>query len=345
MSSWSTFSSQVKRKEPSSRPGDQSIPELPLRSKGGTRQLGTSSSFLGLKADISERKGYSGEGGSRSDAVSKGNKKLPAFLRPSPDVVARSLKNDRRQTTSSWANTPSSQLDAARQALEKKVAMYEKLKSGATGGLDEQSFKDSLIDWDRKGYEKDDADSDVSSEEEDEASDDDRAGDSEEDPMTEYEDDLGRMRKVRRSRVPRSALHARQEKQEGINEDMSIYGPSTSFPVFKREFKEEEEKGYKRKGVTHFDAQFEKRHRGAGFYQFSQDEEVRRKEMEALKLERDETERERANRGGDQGDQDGLSIGERRREKRRKVVQKKMREIEAKRSRLAAAHDKAREGA
>jgi hypothetical protein len=335
MSSWSSFSSQVKQRGEGSRRNDPSSSSLTTRPPGKEKQLSTSSSFLGLKAEIAERKGSSKDGGSYQ-ILGKGDKKLPAYLRPSPDVAARSLKNDKRQTTSSWANTPSSQLDAARLAMEKKVAMYEKLKSGGTGGLNEQALQDSLIDWDKKGYEDDGAgsESSASSMEEDDS----RRGkgtgiNSDDDPMTEYEDDLGRMRRVRRSRVPRSVLQARRKKEEeNLSEDMLTYGPSTAFPVFKRE-DVAEEKGYKRKSDNHFDAQYEKRHRGAGFYQFSQDEETRKKEMEALRVDRDETERERASRGDAS---DGLSVGERRREERSKLVKRKMHEIGEKKRRLAA---------
>lgn len=352
MSSWSTFASHVKQRGQSSGQGKRSSPPLPLSSREGKekeKRLATSSSFLGLKAELAERKGGPTTGAAHHgvDAtdgfLQKSARKLPAHLRPSPDVLARSARHDQRQTTSAWANTPSSQLDSARRALERKAAMYNKLKRGATGGLDEQSLQESLIDWDRKGYEHEGASSGSRS-----GDDSDEGGrgsegnggatDSDDDPMTEYEDDLGRMRQVRRSRLPRSVLQSRQraQEQEDADESMAVYGPSTNFPVYKPDPASQRlaggvESAYKRKGADHFDSQFEKRYRGAGFYQFSQDEEARKKQMQALREDRDQTERARE---GHQGSADEASLGQRRREERRKLVESKRREIEDKRRRL-----------
>lgn len=337
MSSWASFSSQVKKKKEPVR-DDLSLQASSIdRSSKESKisNVGASSSFLGLKAELAGRK--SGVKHTRSDEsiLDKREKKLPAHLRPAPDVLARSLKHDRNQTTSSWANTPSSQLDATRRALERKAAMYEKLKRGETGGLDEQSFQDSLIDWDRKEYEHGREDSE-SEESEDEVRQ--KATNSDDDPLTEYEDDLGRMRKVRRSEVPRSALKAKQEQEEeeGPDEELVTYGAATSFPVFKpdpiQRAEAQKAEAYKRRGVDHFDAEYEKRYRGAGFYHFSQDEETRKKQMDALKADRDETERARAEMSNDDAK---LSVGERRREERRKLVAQKKVEIEEKRKRYA----------
>lgn len=46
--------------------------------------------------------------------------------------------------------------------------------------------------------------------------------------------------------------------------------------------------------ATHYDASKETRARGAGVYQFSQDEEERARQMDELKRARDETEKKRA---------------------------------------------------
>lgn len=337
MSSWSSFSSlvQQKRKETSQQP-------LSLVSKESGSSLGASSAFLGLKAELAQRKAAASTSKGGSPSRKEEKRKLPAHLRPSPDVLARSLRYDERQTTSSWANTPSAQLDATRRALEKKAAIYDKLKNGATGGLDEEAMQDSLIDWNRKAYQQQDAENYSSSEEGDaderraSTNERGRATDSDEDPMTEYEDDLGRMRKVRRSRVPRSAVHALQQKRdEEYDESLVSYGPSTSFPVYQPDpaaIVSRSQQGYKRKATDHFDAQFEKRYRGAGFYQFSQDEETRRKQMEAIKEDRDETERMRKGRiaGADEGYQ---TLAEARRKERRELVENARAEIAKKRKR------------
>lgn len=339
MSSWASFSSSIKKKKE----------EAPRQTSAVTRKnkdgnVGISSTFLGLKAELAEKKLSSKEKGKSDTAafLAKPDRRLPAHLRPSPDVLSRSLKYDQRQTTtSSWANTPSSQLDAARRALEKKAAMYDKLKKGGTGGLNEQMLQDSLIDWDRKDHHRDD-DTDTESDEEEEEEGStppigsigrSQAVNSDEDPMTEYEDEFGRMRRVRRSEVPRSVLRNKQKTEEDLyDEDLVSYGPSTSFPIYKPDpTAQVGREDYKRKGPDHFNAQFEKRYRGAGFYQFSQDEETRKKEMDAIRQDRDETEKMRAiNFTGDEGQ----SIAERRRAERSRLVESKRREIVEKRKRL-----------
>jgi hypothetical protein len=345
MSSWASFSSSVQQKKKKDEAAQQS---LFLVSKETGSNLGASSAFLGLKAELAQRKAAASSSkltGSNSSSLlgREEKRKLPAHLRPSPNVLARSQRHDQRQTTSSWANTPSAQLDATRRALERKAAIYHKLKSGATGGLDEEAMQDSLIDWDRKAYQQQDANSYSSSEEDAEENanaslnEKNDATDSDEDPMTEYEDDLGRMRRVRRSRVPRSSLRDQQQKnEEEYDESLISYGPSTSFPVYQPDpaaLHSRSQEGYKRKGTDHFDAQFEKRYRGAGFYQFSQDEETRRKQMEAIKEDRDETERIRQTRNV--GAHDKIeSLAEARRKERRLLVDKARGEIDKKRKRL-----------
>lgn len=181
--------------------------------------------------------------------------KLPAFLRPSPGVLARSSKDlngdriskkakgkDRADgaSTSSWASTPSAQLDAARIAMERKSKMYDKLRRGKTGGLNEESIVGGLIDWDRKEGERrgrrggtDDEDqdgnyseNDSEQEEEERRWRDDREPDEvgedgnsrkkrrkdeslgEDDPLMTYKDEFGRSRTVPRSEVPREILRA-----------------------------------------------------------------------------------------------------------------------------------------
>lgn len=220
--------------------------------------------------------------------------KLPHFLRPSPNVASRSSRHDHR-TTSPWAATPSSQLDDVRAKLERKARLYDQLQRGKTGGLSEERLQDSLVDWDRKGTER------WSDESEEESAS--GAGGSagltgvEDDPLTEYEDEFGRMRRVRRSEVPRAAQRAKErQEEEHVDEAMIIHGPSTSFPVYRPDPSRHTQSsigGYKREAPDHFDARSEKRYRGAGFYQFSQDETVRERQMEELQQERTATERER----------------------------------------------------
>lgn len=78
----------------------------------------------------------------------------------------------------------------------------------------------------------------------------------------------------------------------------------------------------------HFDSKKEIRNRGAGYMQFSADEEERRKQMEALKNERSVTEAEREKREleGDIADRRDREAQQRRQlieEKRKKLLEKR----------------------
>ena len=83
--------------------------------------------------------------------------------------------------------------------------------------------------------------------------------------------------------------------------------------------------------VDHYDASTENRSRGAGFMQFSQDEETRKREMDALKAERERTERSRA-----EVQQGGGINGEREKEKlaRKRKIELKRQEMEEKRRKV-----------
>jgi hypothetical protein len=78
---------------------------------------------------------------------------------------------------------------------------------------------------------------------------------------------------------------------------------------------------------AHYDANWEIRTRGTGFFQFSADEEERKQQMENLEKERLETERKR---GGQDDDV------EKRKEERRKQMEERRRIIEAKRGKIKA---------
>jgi Domain of unknown function (DUF4078) len=230
-------------------------------------------------------------------------------------VIARSSKRDenkRNETSSNKSYKSDDHSDKIKAALERKAKLYDQLQRGETGGLSEEQFQDSLVDWDRKEAQRFAGVSDGSEEEgEDHPLPQDltplnNAGD----PFVEYEDEFGRTRTVRKSELPRYVHREQQRAEENLNNDhMVIYGPSTNFPVYKpdlaqraREKANKEGAGsYKRSAADHFDSRSEKRYRGAGFFQFSQEEEIRKRQMDELHEERQTT---RKFRGGldDKGD-------------------------------------------
>lgn len=92
----------------------------------------------------------------------------------------------------------------------------------------------------------------------------------------------------------------------------------------------------------HYDASREVRAKGAGYYQFSLDEEVRKKQMEELRQEREETERTRQEHGAvdlKAGEVEGMqadasTIRSRAIEKRKKDIEERRKAVEAKRRKL-----------
>jgi hypothetical protein len=96
----------------------------------------------------------------------------------------------------------------------------------------------------------------------------------------------------------------------------------------------------------HYDASKEVRTKGAGFYQFSADEETRRKQMEELKVTREETERTRQELGAEdvKPGEEGMTadgIKSRAMEKRKRELEERRKLIEAKRKkpRVTAPND------
>ena len=84
--------------------------------------------------------------------------------------------------------------------------------------------------------------------------------------------------------------------------------------------------------VDHYDAARENRTKGAGFYQFSGNEEERQAQMDGLAKEREETERKRKER-----DEVGDAVKRKREsevEERKRKIEAKRREMEEKRKRL-----------
>lgn len=91
----------------------------------------------------------------------------------------------------------------------------------------------------------------------------------------------------------------------------------------------------------HYDASTEVRAKGAGFYQFSGDEETRRRQMEELKAAREETEKTRQELGAedirpgqDEGMTAGSNVKSRAMEKRKREIEERRKLLEAKRKKI-----------
>lgn len=199
-------------------------------------------------------------------------------------------------------------LAASRAKLQRKARAYAQMQEGRAAG----HAAEGLVDWDLK---TDDGVHDAASD----ASDDDRPAsppaDDPDDPLVEHVDEFGRTRMVRRSEQPRAPTPEEDEPE-------AIYGPATSFPVYQRAPHQLEVRPPRPLSPEpeHFDADWEIRARGAAFYKFDANEEVRRAQQRDLQALRDETQARRAERGTAPVPERRTTLGAARRAARQRVI-------------------------
>jgi hypothetical protein len=192
--------------------------------------------------------------------------------------------------------------ERSKRKMEEKACLYAAMKRGDV----EDDAERFAVDFDRKWAEKygdgQSGEEDMSDEDEEDA---------EGSEMVEYLDEFGRTRQGTRAEAARAA------RQERGLADMSgdrftarpsapsgvIYGDTIQHQAFNPDMPiaiQMEELAKKRdKSLTpppdmHFDASREVRQKGTGFFQFSEDAEERKKQMEELERERTETEKVRS---------------------------------------------------
>lgn len=298
----------------------------------------SSGSFLELRIQVEKQKEIYAKdkaAGITTARTRKNGKKPSKWELPNKGVQSRAARDveqevvDRRRAESSRA------------ILERKAKIYEKLKKGQSGGLSEAQYDELLVDFDSKPddpYESDSDDVDESltvpiPEDDD-------------DPIIEFEDEFGRVRSARRSEVPRHLLPHR-EKGEDDDDGVVIQNPVNFFPVY--EPSADRVEAIKAAAAEennplnqHYDASREVRAKGAGFYQFSGDEEARAKQMEELRQAREETERTRQELGAADlkaGEAEGMqadasTLQSRAIEKRKRDIEERRKVVEAKRRKL-----------
>ncbi|CAE6425844.1 unnamed protein product [Rhizoctonia solani] len=265
------------------------------------KQSVNAASFFDLKAELAKH-----EDAFAKSKLSKGkvepivggskqpDKKKPTWARENKGVRDRA----RRDAELDQISKPT--LESARAKLERKAKLYDQLQKGKGAGLSEKQRESLLIDFDSR-----DSGNDTDSSE-----DRDRdeslvvPGHNMDDPMIEYEDEFGRIRTARRSEVPRDRLpeysnpFARSDSQVPADDDPDVvYGRATNFPVYEPSNERRaaiEASLIEEPLVDRYDASKDNRAAGAGFYQFSKDEEARRQQMEDLKQARVDTEIARA---------------------------------------------------
>jgi hypothetical protein len=199
-------------------------------------------------------------------------------------------------------------LERSRKKMEEKAKLYSRMKRGdgdeAEGEGEGEGEGDGLVDFDRKWAEH----GSVSS------SDDEDEGRHE---IVDYEDEYGRSKRGTRAEAERVERRKRnavrgQEELDRMSARPAmpsniIYGDTVQTGAFAPEegvYAKMEELAAKRDRsatppeMRHYEADKEFRIKGVGFFSFSKDENVRKKEMEALEKERLETERVRGEREG-----------------------------------------------
>ncbi|KAL1311380.1 hypothetical protein AAFC00_001548 [Neodothiora populina] len=214
--------------------------------------------------------------------------------RGSQTRAQKDLEGQKHSTSSEALD--SAQWHRSKRRMEEKARLYAAMKRGDVEDVDDKY----AVDFDRKWAEKD-------SDQDDDSSDD---VDSEDEETVEWTDEFGRTRTGSRRQM------LQEQRQQHLTAELStrarpslpsnlIYGDTVQAEAFNPDedrARQMEELAAKRdKEVTpppdtHFDSSKEVREKGVGFMQFSLDAEHRKKQMENLVKEREETERKRAER-------------------------------------------------
>ncbi|KAH9902782.1 hypothetical protein C8Q73DRAFT_634712 [Cubamyces lactineus] len=310
----------------------------------------SASSFFDLKAELAKKEEEfaktktSGKETYIVGGVKRDDKKISQWAKANPGVHARAARDIELEEISKPT------LESARAILERKARVYDKLRKGKSGGLDDKQYGALLVDFEQKGIDphyssdSDDVDESLTVPVPPEGE--------EDDPIMEYLDEYGRTRTARRSEIPRERLPRPEEDEEDFDPYV-IHNPVDHFPVYQQS--EERAEEIKRRlaeeskpPTIHYDASREVRAKGAGFYQFSADEETRRKQMEELRKAREETQKTRAETGAEDvrpGEVEGLNSGaeanttstkSRAMEKRKREIEERRKLLEAKRRKVTA---------
>ncbi|KAK0450131.1 hypothetical protein EV421DRAFT_1307701 [Armillaria borealis] len=296
----------------------------------------SASSFLDLKAELAKKEGEFSRNAASGKKPSKPEKKPTVWARKNKGVNNRAARDIELEAVSKPT------LESARAALERKAKIYDKLRKGKSGGLSEKQFDALLVDFDYKPPEWEDDEDDI-----DESLTVPHAPVDDNDPIIEYEDEFGRVRTAPRSEVPRELLPGARTEEVDEDEEIIIRNPVNHFPIYtpSADRVAEIEKMHAEENNplgVHYDATSEVRAKGAGFYQFSGDEETRQRQMEELRAAREETQATRQGQGAVDASVEGMvasgtSTGDgvgKGVEKRKREIEERRRKIEAKRRKL-----------
>ena len=202
--------------------------------------------------------------------------------------------------------------------MEDKARLYASMKRGdyvppSNGGTNKE--ENALVDFDRKWAQAEEAGDGGKYE-----TDSDDGGESdegeEEGEMVEFEDEFGRLRRGTKADAARelrkqnaqayaseelSRMKARPDRPDnlivGDTIQVSAFNPDAPIAAQMEQLARKRDRSLTPPEEVHYDASKEVRSKGVGFYGFSKDGEGRKREMEALGREREETERGRREKG------------------------------------------------
>ncbi|KAL3464422.1 hypothetical protein BJX64DRAFT_254965 [Aspergillus heterothallicus] len=262
---------------------------------------------------------------SKSDIFARPNKgaqkRAAADLRDDDNPAFQQV----HQSSADIGSVDTATLHRSKRRMEEKVRIYEDLKRGAylaegssdsedneSGNRDaylsrlRRKEKEGLVDFDKKwaDSQREKGSSNTDTDSSFEHTDDDNAS------IISYEDELGRTRRGTRKEATQAAKLKSQSQDGGETEqerwrpsrpENLIYGATVQSEAFQPTEVVASQMAHlaKRRDRSptphevHYDADAEVRNRGTGFYAFSKDEELRKKQMEDLLNVRAETEKER----------------------------------------------------
>ncbi|KAM0348926.1 hypothetical protein ACHAPU_003860 [Fusarium lateritium] len=223
------------------------------------------------------------------------------------------------------------ELARAKRRMEEKARLYAAMKRGDY--VPKENEAAPLIDFDRKWAEGEEGKEDY----ETSSDEDDGSGSGE---MVEYEDEFGRVRQVTKAEKERLDRRAQRgllgaEELERMSARPSapsnlIVGDAIQSMAFNpddpnkmEELARKRDRSATPPPAQHYDADWEIRTKGTGFFKFSKDEESRAAEMEGLAEERRKTEEQRR-------------VREEQKDARRREIEKRREDMAARRAKKQA---------
>lgn len=247
----------------------------------------------------------------KSDIFAKHNK--GSQKRAAADLLDddRALKQIHR-STQDIGSVDTATLGRSRRRMEEKVRMYDDMKKGLylAGDSDDDDTPIDLFDPDaylkrlRRKEKEGLVDFDLKHSEHQAAKEDDNDDDNT--SIVSYEDEFGRSRhgtraeaaEASRAKDEETGSKPGQERWRPARPDNLIYGEAVQTEAFNPDgdmasqmshIAARRDRSPTPPELKHYDAEEEVRNRGTGFYSFSTDEEERKKQMEQLKLMREQT--------------------------------------------------------